>query len=339
MPWQKAATKNLVGKAIKKAIWITWEVQRRNIGISSALGIIQYTIDSDRPSLMRYIESIFKTIVILRREEPEVVFAQNPSTLLALLLILIKRFYMKMLILDSHNSGIFLLEGRYALLNKISCWIQKKADLTLVTNDGLRREIERNGGRACVLLDRIPKIDGSRSLALRPGWSVAYVCSFSKDEPFLKVIDAARSLQQSGVTIYFTGSYLGKVDINLLPANIMMMGFLADPDYWGLLETCDLVMDLTTRDDCLVCGAYEGIAAGKPLILSATKATMTVFNKGCVHVENNVASICDGILTSITNYADKVKEIKELRNDLERKWQVDIEKLKYETIGGSSVKL
>jgi hypothetical protein len=148
---------------MNKAIWVTWEVQRRNLGISSGLGIKLYTIESSKPRLLRYLQSISKTLAILYHEKPDVVFAQNPSTVLALFLVLIKPFCLKKVVLDSHNTGIYLLDERYQLLNRVSAFIQKKADLTLVTNIGLKREIEGNGGRARVIFDRIPKVEKSGS--------------------------------------------------------------------------------------------------------------------------------------------------------------------------------
>jgi glycosyltransferase involved in cell wall biosynthesis len=318
---------------MKKAIWLTWEVQRRNLGISSGLGIRQYTIDSGRPRLLRYLESIAKTIAILQHEKPEVVFAQNPSTVLALLLLLIKPFCLKKVVLDAHNTGIFLLEQRYTLLNRISEFIQKKADLTLVTNEGMQREIERNGGRARVIFDRIPIAGESRRPALREGWSLVFVCSFAKDEPYQSVFDCARRLPP-GITIYVTGNHRGKVDAGAVPDNVVLTGFLTEVDYWGLLGACDIIMDLTTLSDCLVCGAYEGIAVGKPLILSANAATRKLFCKGCVYVEADAESIRNGILKSMADYAENVKGIRELRHILESRWHPDIEALRQETLGG-----
>ena len=282
--------------------------------------------------LLRYLQSISKTLTILYHEKPDVVFAQNPSTVLALFLVLIKPFCLKKVVLDSHNTGIDLLDKRYRLLNQVSAFIQKNADLTLVTNIGLKREIESNGGRARVIFDRIPKVEKSRSLALGKGWAVAFICSFARDEPYETVFECARHLPE-GITIFVTGNYRGKVRPASVPGNVRLMGFLSGEDYWGLLQACHLVMDLTTLEDCLVCGAYEGIAVGKPLILSDTDATKALFTAGCVYVKPTVESIRDGILKAIAQYEDNLKGIVELRGGLEKKWHCAIDALKRETLG------
>jgi hypothetical protein len=91
-------------------------------------------------------------------------------------------------------------------------------------------------------------------------------------------------------------------------------------------------MDLTILKDCLVCGAYEGIAVGKPLILSDTAATKNLFARGCVYVTPTVESIRAGILKSIVDYDDNRKEVVTLKSDLENRWSLDMDALKNETL-------
>ena len=57
-------------------------------------------------------------------------------------------------------------------------------------------------------------------------------------------------------------------------------------EYVSMLYSVDATIDLTNRENCLVCGAYESVAAGKPMILSKTQALMEYFNKGAVYVEH-----------------------------------------------------
>ena len=53
----------------------------------------------------------------------------------------------------------------------------------------------------------------------------------------------------------------------------------------------DATIDLTTRENCLVCGAYQSIAAGKPMVLSKTRALQTFFPAGAVYTDNSAADI------------------------------------------------
>ena len=46
------------------------------------------------------------------------------------------------------------------------------------------------------------------------------------------------------------------------------------------------MMDLTTLEDCLLCGAYEAVAAAKPLVISNTRALADYFGATVVLTEN-----------------------------------------------------
>jgi len=51
------------------------------------------------------------------------------------------------------------------------------------------------------------------------------------------------------------------------------------------------VLTLTTRDHTMLCGAYEAIYLGTPVILSNWPILQESFDKGAVHVDNRAADI------------------------------------------------
>ena len=61
------------------------------------------------------------------------------------------------------------------------------------------------------------------------------------------------------------------------------------------MNSVDATIDLTTRENCLVCGAYESLAAGKPMILSKTRALMNYFSQAAVYVEHTAEDLERGI--------------------------------------------
>ena len=71
------------------------------------------------------------------------------------------------------------------------------------------------------------------------------------------------------------------------PPNVHFTGFLADEDYWQLLRSADAIIDLTSKADCLVCGAYEALALGKPMLLSDNTASRELFGEGAVLTDNS----------------------------------------------------
>jgi glycosyltransferase involved in cell wall biosynthesis len=80
-----------------------------------------------------------------------------------------------------------------------------------------------------------------------------------------------------------------------LPNNVHLLGFVDEGFYFSLLKDCDFTIDLTTRVDCLVCGAYESVSAGKPVLLSDTKPQRAYFNQGAVFCKTNPAGIKAGV--------------------------------------------
>jgi len=300
-------------------IWITWENQRRNKGISRALGWKFYEIISYKSAAYRYLLSSIETVLVIQKEKPQIVAAQNPSMVLAILVILLRNILGYKVIIDAHNSGIFPLEGRSQLLMFFSKLLQRHADLTLVTNERLKSVVESNRGKAFVLPDKIPDIPAVGVFPLEGNINIAYICTFSEDEPYKEAIKVSGMLPED-VLIYFTGKYEGKIDIDSIPSNAKLLGFVPEQEYWSLLSSVDFVMDLTTREGCLVCGAYEGIALSKPLILSDTEALKSYFNMGCIYVAPRADSIAYGIRKAIAKHNDLLSDIERLKVSLRTDW-------------------
>ncbi len=302
-----------------KGIWITWEIQRRNKGISAALKWPLYEITCSGPRWRRYLYCVAKTIQVILKERPRVIVAQNPSILLAILVVLMKKVFGYRAVVDAHNSGIYPLEGESKAVMYVSRWLQRHADLTIVTNDHLRCGVEANRGRGVVLPDRLPDVPEIRPYPLTGRVNLAYICTYNTDEPFMEVFQAARSLP-GDVVIYVTGRYNGKIDRSTVPDNVKLLGFVPDHEFWSLLSSVDFIIDLTFRENCLVCGAYEAVALEKPLVLSGTKALRSYFSKGCIYVSPSSDSILNGILEAIEKKEALCRDILKLKEELQGSW-------------------
>lgn len=310
-------------------IWITWEFQRRNYGISSALGWPLNEFDLKSSRLIRYIKSIGKSVRAVHEYQPDVVAAQNPSIILAITTILICKLSGRKCIIDAHNSGIYPGEGKNALLLSVANWIQRNSDLTIVTNNELKSVVERHGGRAFVLPDRIPEVKNSQKMDLEGRHTIAYICTFSDDEPYLNVIEAAKLLPPD-IKIYITGKYGDRLKGKEIPENVVLLGYISNEEYWSLLNSVEIVMDLTLRENCLVCGAYEAIAVSKPLILSNTRALRSFFHRGCIYVDSSFGSIAKGIISAINQIDGLRSEVNEFRSILNKDWENMLGSLKKE---------
>jgi glycosyltransferase involved in cell wall biosynthesis len=305
-------------------LWITWENQRRNRELSKALGARLFElaeIDRMTNRLKKYLSGIIKTLLILAKEKPEVVFCQNPSLILALFCVVMRPFFRYRLCVDAHNAGLFPAEGESPPLMTLARFIQRHADLTIITNKPLKEHVESHGGRAFVLPDRIPTFSHWQKLSLKGRINILFICTYAADEPYQAVLEAARDLPDD-VVIYVTGNFLKKgLDPTSLSKNVVLTGFIPEEEYISLLHSVDATIDLTTRENCLVCGAYETVAVENVMILSDTRALRDYFFKGAVYVANTREGVRQAIEDVCARHEHLKNEVMDLKQILENEWE------------------
>src|SRR5690606_16802630 len=101
-----------------------------------------------------------------------------------------------------------------------------------------------------------------------------------------------------------------------LPSNIILTGFLPHEAFDQYLFDADAVMDLTTRPDCMVCGAYEATAAETPIILSRNDAMQNYFFDGAIFIDNKAVDIERGIKAVMSDYSDHKKAIQKMKRQI-----------------------
>lgn len=311
--------------ADEKRIWITWESQTRNLPMATAMNAKLFELDLAGPRFIRYSRLIVKTLSIFRRERPELIFAQNPSIVLACLAVIFGRMAGIPVVLDAHNAGIVPFGGSFSFLNRVAAWLVQAADLTIVSNEALARVVSNRGGSPFVLTDPIPNLEvsltGSRVISLGGRRNVMCICSYAEDEPFDRIIEAARLLSED-IWIFFTGNpKLAKRSISGIPPNVIFTGFLTQEQYEQMLLRVDLVIDLTTRRDCLLCGAYEAVAAGRALLTSDTEVLRSHFSKGTLYTDNSSKDIARKIMDALEARGRLELEMKTLKEELIRAWE------------------
>jgi glycosyltransferase involved in cell wall biosynthesis len=305
------------------AIWVTWESQRRNFSLSQRLGADLYKLEYNAPRFIRYPVLIIRTLHLLFSSSYSLIFVQNPSLLLSLLVVLYGRWRCTPVVVDAHNSGVYPFEGRRTWATKLSFFLFRNAGLTIVTNQALGNYVKQHGGHACILPDPIPDIPQPAQIRKLAGkFNILFICTWAEDEPYAEVIRAASTVEH-GTVIYVTGNSRGKEYAagNILPDNVVLTGFLPEQQFQEILWSCDAVMDLTTRDNCLVCGAYEAVAAGKPVLLSDTKALRSYFKRGAAFTRNDVISLTRAI-DEIRHQFDSLREeMTYFQNEVESVWE------------------
>lgn len=271
-------------------LWLTWEKQIRNRSISHSLGVPLYEILSHHGRLPRYASCISRTLVLLCRERPSVVICQNPSLVLSLLLLGLRRILGFKVGIDAHFGGIEAYNGSEVFQRVLdSC--NRSADLVIVTNEEHGRLVRSLGGKAFVCQDPLPDLDIYRGQTEESPGKIFFICSFDIDEPFREVFRAAEILRPEEFRFFVSGNYR---KAGIAPGDfphVKVLGFVPESEFYGHLFSSQVVVDLTEHENCLVCGAYEALSACKPLVLSRKNALQEYFTGGTVYTDNRAEEI------------------------------------------------
>lgn len=252
----------------------------------------------------RYAGLMYRTMSLLRRRRPSVVWMQIPQVpLLWAALLYRKLFDSKVrLVADCHN-GMFV--KRWASvpfgLSRIG-----RCDLVLVHNDAVQKVAAEMGvpvSKTAVLED-VPPTPAPAGSAIpvqfagRPRPWVLFPGSFAADEPVDELLDAA-GLPDVG-TIVMTGRKENAAarghDIGRAPPNVVMPGYLETEDFNALLCHCDVVLALTKVDGIQLSVCNEALGFGKPMVMSDTRLLRTMFGDASVLVRSeSPAAIAAGI--------------------------------------------
>jgi len=311
-----------------KAIWVTWEHQRRNITLSEELKVPLYEFDLKGPRCLRYPVLIFKTVFLLIIKRPRILFVENPSIVLALLAVTYKKITTAKAIVDAHNSVSNYLTSKGSFIAGLTKYIVHNSNLNIITNTNLKDEVEKYGGKGFVLSDPIPHFPQVEPVRLKGKYNILCISSFGIDEPIEEVMRAAKKLDKD-IFVYITGDYKKRFQYlpESMPPNVILTGYLPDKKYIQMLYSVDLIMDLTKSENCLVCGMYEALAVEKPLILSDKKVLREYLNAGAVFTENREGAIAEAINRALNKKKTLGKETARTKATKQKMWEADFKKL------------
>lgn len=311
-------------------IWISWERQRRTITLSHEFNAKLFIVKNKRSGLFRYPELIIKTAKVIFQEKPKYVFAQNPSIVLAAFICFLKKPCKYTAIIDRHTN--FKLNHRnsyrlkWLLFRYLSKYSLKNADHTIVTNKYLKLLIKNQSRSSTVLPDKIPNLKPSNDLEIRSleyKLTAFFICTFSDDEPYRDVFAAFKNFPE--ICLEVTGNYDGALnlsEIKDLPSNVKLLGFVDNQSYIDHLFNCDFTVILTNQEFTLNCGAYESLAAKKPMLLSDTNTIRSYFTFGANYIKlDSLESIRAGISAIKSELTLRESEIFDQLPFMEKTWE------------------
>jgi glycosyltransferase involved in cell wall biosynthesis len=247
---------------------------------------------------------------------------------LAALVLMLRPLLSYRLIIDAHNEAVEPFLHRSPPMLVITRWLLRRADRVIVTNHQLSEAVTRSKGRPLVLTDPIPVAPPTRARVASERFRVAVISTYADDEPFEEIVAAAVA---AGSEFQFsvTGNpkMLAESVRRSLPPNVTLTGFLSEGDYWHLLASSDAVLDLTTMDSCLVCGAYEAIAAGVPLVLSDNAASLSTFGDFAEFTSNSSHDIVAALRRIQSRQTELLATIPKAREEFETRWSAQAQTL------------
>lgn len=303
----------------KPSIWLTWERQRRNRSMANKVGATLYELEYKGGTIARYWHLGWKTIGIVMRTKPQAIYFQNPSLVLSLLITTLKFLSLTRArtIGDFHNAGVFPPVARFLVP-----WMVRTNNLTIVSNKNLQSTVTLMGGKCIAVPDPLPEIHfPSTDKSQKTGrFEVFFVCSWAPDEPIANVLRAAELLAVRDPSVVISISGRPKLQAagweSPVPGNVQLTGFLSETEFDGQLANCDAILDLTTRADCMVCGAYEAVSVSVPMILSDNEPTKAYFNRGALFTDNSAEDIASAITRLKEEHARLRREVADLKAEV-----------------------
>jgi glycosyltransferase involved in cell wall biosynthesis len=260
---------------------------------------------------INYATLLIRSVLTLRRATPDIVWVQLPQIPALWAALIYRAIYRKTakIVADCHNAQLRKPWSNFPF----AVWSLSCADAILVHNEAMFERANQIGwpmDKVCVLEDvpaigmaQPPKGLAATHISAPKPW-ILFPGSFAADEPIEEVIKAARLSPE--LTYIVTGrpdrARINGHNIDNLPENVILPGFLSIELFDDLLREADVVMGLTREEGIQLSVCNEAIGFARPLVTSNTKILRKMFGDAAVLVDtNDPMSIAGGCRDAIKN--------------------------------------
>lgn len=280
---------------------------------------------------LKYPALALATCFLLWRRRPLVVLVQNPPIFLVLVAALYARLTGNHYLIDTHTGGLVGYKWGWSL--PVHRWLSRQAQATLVTNTDLRERLLGSGARRFrVLILADPPIEwshpGPLSIPVSGARQVVVISTCDSDEAIEEILAAARHLPDVSFSITGDARRLPAAVRARCPQNVRFTGWLSEADYSALVCRANVVVALTTRDHTLLCGAWEALYAGQPLITSDWPVLRSAFPQGTVFTRATSQEIAAAVHLALTQEDHLRAAMQALAADKRQEWALALAELR-----------
>lgn len=320
----------MIKGGIAAIVWAPYEKRTEQYAerLNASLYNIHY-LCYKRPILapMKYIPQYLRTLAVLHRQRPGIVFVTNPPVFAALSVYVYCRFSRASYIMDTHSPALY--GWKWAWTVPLQRALSRPALVNIVDQHRYKCLFESWGAKALVLerpplsipSDRLKQVYDSSQ------FSVTVVSTFAGDEPLGLVLGAAERLPEICFFILGDTALAKKYLMKDAPDNVKFPGYLLGDEYWNQLYSSRAIMVLTTHSYSLLGGAQEGMALGKPLVLSRQPALTDYFTRGTIFFDHSVEGVVNGVRKMREQEPHLSREIVELAAEKRERWEEEFQKL------------
>ncbi len=250
---------------------------------------------------LRYAVLALRSLLLLVKEKPRVVVAQNPPIFLPLLLVLARRLYGFRLVVDHHAVWSMKTLRQPLLSQTISAlerYVAREADSNMSPNNSWTRELRVRGATdAFTYHDFIPQASSTNNLHRNketihyplPAHRFLVVAAHGGHPQELLEEEVAAMSGLNDYLLVITGKRekLGQRIVRLnLPNNVVYPGYLDDADYEALKKNADVALSLSTELNTVPHAIHEYLSYGTPTIVLKDSLLHSLFDGAIVEIDD-----------------------------------------------------
>ncbi len=258
---------------------------------------------------LRYLVLFFRTLILLSRAKPDVVYAQNPPVFCPLTCLLYCRMSGARLVIDHHSIWKVKTLGRGPLSRAIGFFerVVVRAAYANTAPHGLWADQLKGMGaaRVQVVHDFVERNASRRDDSLRAGLSSEPVLAMSSHggHPLERIeVEAQAVGGVADVALLISGpteKLARRLSQYSLPSNVKYIGFLPRKEYESLKASVDMAINITDEPYTLSHVLLEYAASSLPVVSSAQKVVTEFFGDSLLYVNSDDPAVIAQKVTAL----------------------------------------